>query len=92
MRGLPGFYSPFDHVWGIIPARAGFTGFLVARRAGIQDHPRACGVYLFRLTNTFRLWGSSPRVRGLPLMRHTQEANERIIPARAGFTSGVFRG
>ena len=35
--------------------------------------------------------GSSPRVRGKPAVGHTQDADTRLIPARAGKTLGALQ-
>ena len=87
-RGLP----PDDwFAWekgGIIPARAGFTtrGRRCGRKCG--DHPRSRGVYQ-SLTRAggFGI-GSSPLARGLRRRGAPHAGALRIIPARAGFTSG----
>ena len=52
-----------------------------------MDHPRACGVYIPRTLISVIRRGSSPRVRGLPDSLARARINNRIIPARAGFTS-----
>ena len=74
------------HVGGIIPARAGFTSSRSPVPARIWDHPRSRGVYKWPAQNGPGAPGSSPLARGLhgPIAR--QWADERIIPARAGFT------
>ena len=70
----------------IIPARAGFTGGLRARRPGPSDHPRSRGVY-GGVHRGVPFWlGSSPLARGLPAPDGVHDAALRIIPARAGFT------
>ena len=50
---------------GIIPARAGFTGWLTADANMDWDHPRSRGVYRFTLTVEGEAAGSSPLARGL---------------------------
>ena len=50
------------------------------------DHPRACGVYVSWVKDTVTGVGSSPRVRGLLVIRRYAQHKNRIIPARAGFT------
>ena len=72
----------------IIPARAGFT-----RHGGRQarcgwDHPRSRGVYLPLSYNDWLRAGSSPLARGLLPAAIKEAAAMRIIPARAGFTTG----
>ena len=74
----------FGH--GIIPARAGFTGFRSSFFTVLWDHPRSRGVYENKTGHPTPKPGSSPLARGL----HPSQAHEptglRIIPARAGFT------
>ena len=89
-RGLP------DHVrsggWrgGIIPARAGFTGngFVVCQF--VKDHPRSRGVYEPISRPSATVSGSSPLARGLLDLFDLRPVNNRIIPARAGFTAGAL--
>ena len=73
---------------GIIPARAGFTRWASAGPSGGRDHPRSRGVYLDILKNVISKDGSSPLARGLQLIEINLDVARRIIPARAGFTSG----
>ena len=72
----------------IIPARAGFTrgdGRVPARP---PDHPRSRGVYGCTVVHRGGAPGSSPLARGLHEDPGTLAARGRIIPARAGFTTG----
>ena len=71
---------------GIIPARAGFTAPSQAPRARRPDHPRSRGVYNHITPPNPRFMGSSPLARGLRPVPVDINAEERIIPARAGFT------
>ena len=71
---------------GIIPARAGFTTRRMRRRYRDSDHPRSRGVYGRSPASLSRPTGSSPLARGLLPTGLTQNIEERIIPARAGFT------
>ena len=73
----------------IIPARAGFTTALTAGFNRLKDHPRSRGVYIEFTGLLSFLRGSSPLARGLlgSLLLTGQQV--RIIPARAGFTSGT---
>ena len=71
----------------IIPARAGFTILDSNFFSTIWDHPRSRGVY-----HVVGFWyqrkpGSSPLARGLPRLDQKCPAQDRIIPARAGFTT-----
>ena len=70
----------------IIPARAGFTSRAGPGGNWDTDHPRACGVYRDEDHLIIAALGSSPRVRGLPLVAWRAGFRRRIIPARAGFT------
>ena len=72
----------------IIPARAGFTGSTLLRGSPRADHPRSRGVYAAGYGGVFALGGSSPLARGLPVEEADPRFDDRIIPARAGFTPG----
>ena len=76
-------------VTGIIPARAGFTGYAWCPRTGTRDHPRSRGVYPLAVFKGGMLNGSSPLARGLPSDDAGDALEGRIIPARAGFTAGT---
>ena len=71
---------------GIIPARAGFTGYRSTAGRRRSDHPRSRGVYALPVRLGPRLGGSSPLARGLRVLHHVERRHPRIIPARAGFT------
>ena len=71
---------------GIIPARAGFTGYDGDCSAGATDHPRSRGVYLKRSLQFNANEGSSPLARGLRSATRWRRRFTGIIPARAGFT------
>ena len=72
----------------IIPARAGQTISPKSALTCASDHPRACGANDIHAVIKAAEDGSSPRVRGK--LRHTTEHHrrQRIIPARAGQTTG----
>ena len=72
---------------GIIPARAGFTIWGATFPPLIWDHPRSRGVYPFRMAFRISGLGSSPLARGLLPREIYDFVDNRIIPARAGFTS-----
>ena len=72
----------------IIPARAGFTVRSRPRGCSPGDHPRSRGVYDGALGNLIFKHGSSPLARGLRAAPWRLPPAGRIIPARAGFTSG----
>ena len=85
-RGLRTGHTDTPQQLGIIPARAGFTGFLLLRLRRLKDHPRTRGVY-HRPVREFRHGrGSSPHARGLRPGRRDDPQRQGIIPARAGFT------
>jgi len=85
-RGLPQAVRRERADRGIIPARAGFTHpLLCARRKG-PDHPRSRGVYVLAAQAAKFLGGSSPLARGLRRRLLLSGRDQRIIPARAGFT------
>ena len=52
-----------------------------------MDHPRSRGVYYNEIGLESVDMGSSPLARGLHDGRTGREDGDRIIPARAGFTS-----
>ena len=88
-RGLPPGPVSRPYGFGIIPARAGFTLFSGPAYAPHGDHPRSRGVYLAKSSYTMNAVGSSPLARGLLGSRGPVEHVQRIIPARAGFTTGI---
>ena len=75
---------------GIIPARAGFTGSALCAFDLAADHPRSRGVYCERGEGAEVGSGSSPLARGLRDWRLLSSTFWRIIPARAGFTTGLM--
>ena len=86
-RGLPWRVCRTVVSFRIIPARAGFTSGGGPERPRAMDHPRSRGVYVNSVGLSYILRGSSPLARGLPMASFTRELRDRIIPARAGFTS-----
>ena len=87
-RGLRGDCDPRPRIFGIIPARAGFTPGDLNLRHALEDHPRSRGVYWATATTTSSRPGSSPLARGLQEERNYGDDGTGIIPARAGFTPG----
>ena len=85
---LPYSQSPFAR---IIPARAGPTSPSNAMRLVGSDHPRSCGANFYRVERLRCPDGSSPLVRGQPLLNRLTQPPLRIIPARAGPTTQCFR-
>ena len=58
-------------------------------RSFLPDHPRSRGVYSYSSWARPGLSGSSPLARGLPYPATIIAERNRIIPARAGFTSAA---
>ena len=86
MRGARSPWPRAYTVCRIIPAHAGSTCLLRYGRAGSGDHPRACGEHIAEYVAKPTRQGSSPRMRGAPLMGLLQYVAHRIIPAHAGST------
>ena len=86
-RGLLPEVPAARQVLRIIPARAGFTLRQGRSRRPRTDHPRSRGVYSRLVNRSVMERGSSPLARGLQREEHYQLRLERIIPARAGFTT-----
>ena len=86
MRGTHSANSLRNPWSGIIPAYAGNTRCRTGFQAGCGDHPRVCGEHqLDALVGGIRT-GSSPRMRGTPLVVWGDSCDEGIIPAYAGNT------
>ena len=64
-RGLRNSMYRYLTLSGIIPARAGFTEFLLRSLRSPPDHPRSRGVYVQPRTEKVHGEGSSPLARGL---------------------------
>ena len=71
----------------IIPAHAGQTNSVPAKRSSHADHPRACGANGQQFLTNLGTFGSSPRMRGKPRLERDDSRTRRIIPAHAGQTS-----
>ena len=76
-------------IWsvGIIPAYAGNTSPWPRRPANTRDHPRVCGEHTIVASVRNAPQGSSPRMRGTPMMSPSSGRMLGIIPAYAGNTS-----
>ena len=85
-RGLPVSGTYKITIYGIIPARAGFTSTHWVEGTLSLDHPRSRGVYGSSESSPHRRIGSSPLARGLHGRLIIPAARRGIIPARAGFT------
>ena len=70
----------------IIPARAGSTSCTSRQRGARWDHPRSCGEHSVAIEVAPISQGSSPLVRGAPLLIRFFCQHRGIIPARAGST------
>ena len=86
MRGTPSMSQNRPCVWGIIPAHAGNTSRHGATVRRSWDHPRACGEHLLLIGGLESPSGSSPRMRGTPLLVCDTGQWHGIIPAHAGNT------
>ena len=86
MRGSQIIHAVYVVDVGIIPAHAGLTRNGIPPTRSSRDHPRACGAHS-RCAARIESWpGSSPRMRGSPLVIKVQELLHGIIPAHAGLT------
>ena len=71
---------------GIIPAYAGNTSIGNPLPSGNGDHPRVCGEHKPQTAYEGEPLGSSPRMRGTPVIPTRTTRLTRIIPAYAGNT------
>ena len=87
MRGTQ--YVRVRHVGGdgIIPAHAGNTLPAATSEDMSRDHPRACGEHSSLCQMHATMVGSSPRMRGTPVVFAAVRTEHGIIPAHAGNTS-----
>ena len=74
---------------GLIPACAGKTRPRVKFQHWRKAHPRVCGENYLHTWNEHLAAGSSPRVRGKPIVAPRKSAVKGLIPACAGKTSGL---
>ena len=70
-----------------IPAPAGNTGAAARRKTSHPVHPRACGEHAQQGYDRVANDGSSPRLRGTPMVLSINSRKTRFIPAPAGNTS-----
>ncbi len=89
VRGQRCSVGPLLRLARIIPARAGPTCIIYGVSHDTPDHPRSCGANIAFPHSKPGVFGSSPLVRGQPLMRRPPDLQIRIIPARAGPTFGI---
>ena len=86
MRGAPdSLCKPIPRV-GIIPADAGSTRQSLQANSKSRDHPRGCGEHLMICVKSYRIRGSSPRMRGAQGVAGPSPRSAGIIPADAGST------
>ena len=74
----------------IIPAHAGQTDRPASSSTTRSDHPRACGANVSGFPSRDVNAGSSPRMRGKPMLAIVRHLRVRIIPAHAGQTSSLL--
>ena len=86
MRGAPTGGDDVQGDGGIIPADAGSTSRRPSARRLGWDHPRGCGEHQGADNQQREADGSSPRMRGAPMMVRQVSFRMRIIPADAGST------
>ena len=86
VRGTRGVGRSLAHQERFIPARAGNTSPRSRRSSATAVHPRACGEHGLNFPACLRHGGSSPRVRGTPVVGAGERDVYRFIPARAGNT------
>ena len=82
LRVPPCCFRPF----GIIPAYAGNTYVNPSWRSQTEDHPRVCGEHSTVGAGVVSGVGSSPRMRGTPIVYIFTVRAQGIIPAYAGNT------
>ena len=88
VRGKPAVGGRPDGGPRLIPARAGKTPPGPSRGHSPTAHPRACGENINPHFSLESQRGSSPRVRGKRGPLANARCSRRLIPARAGKTSG----
>ena len=71
---------------GIIPADAGLTYNVYELSRRTWGHPRGCGAHVASVYDVARPTGSSPRMRGSPLLAEERASSAGGIPADAGLT------
>ena len=86
MRGALAACIASPKTLGLIPARAGSTRHHLDPTGLGWAHPRPCGEHSAIFFATYPAGGSSPPVRGAPLVTPRPSALRRLIPARAGST------
>ena len=86
MRGTLAYFRVERRYYGIIPAYAGNTCRPWTSSQRVRDHPRVCGEHHMTSIMVHLSWGSSPRMRGTPVVPPRRASPNGIIPAYAGNT------
>ncbi len=89
LRGTQLIGQRAEHAGRIIPAPAGNTSTDLRITGEPSDHPRACGEHSVSTGSVMREAGSSPRLRGTPILQIVTPKGGRIIPAPAGNTPPI---
>ena len=92
MRGKLQHHRREERPRRIIPAHAGQTVCGARSIFAATDHPRACGANIFEMVASQPVSGSSPRMRGKPMIQRVHVDFPRIIPAHAGQTTADLTG
>ena len=87
MRGTRDDQRYANIVQGIIPAYAGNTEGRAVVDGHERDHPRICGEHVIALRGGLCQLGSSPHMRGTPVLPLPLRLPVGIIPAYAGNTT-----
>ena len=87
MRGTRHPYEQGFDLRRFIPAYAGNTGICQTEQGDLPVHPRVCGEHGIPVFQGRVQVGSSPRMRGTPLLLSFSLEFGRFIPAYAGNTS-----
>ena len=86
VRGILTYLIKIIERLRITPACAGNTPCRRGRSLPSRDHPRVCGEYVKRSFLYAKIWGSPPRVRGIPVPDNFRGLHPGITPACAGNT------
>ena len=86
-RGKPSAWTNYLNPFGLIPAHAGKTGCVRARRRRSRAHPRSRGENMQAAMQLTRDNGSSPLTRGKRVPGAPCDDGDGLIPAHAGKTS-----
>ena len=87
MRGKRMPFSTLSEDAGLIPAYAGKTMRRNQSRSSGGAHPRVCGENVEVAMRGRHITGSSPRMRGKPVVAPVMDRSSGLIPAYAGKTA-----